>query len=78
MFEKKGVIIIEKANANISEDELMLLALDNGAENMEAEDEYFEITCNPGDFSVLREALENEGLTFAEAEIQMIPTLQCY
>lgn len=73
MFEKKGVIVIEKATCKMSEDDLMLLALDNGAENMDSEDEYYEITSNPNDFSSLREALENAGLTFAEAEIQMVP-----
>ena len=73
MFEKKGVIVIEKATCNMSEDDLMLLALDNGAENMEAEDEYYEITCAPSDFSNLRECLENAGLSFVQAEIQMVP-----
>lgn len=73
MFEKKGVIIIEKSICNMSEDDLMLLALDNGADNMESEDEYYEITCAPSDFSNLRECLENAGLIFAEAEVQMVP-----
>ena len=73
MFEKKGVIVIEKAGTAISEDDLMLVALDNGADTMDAEDEYYEITCSPTDFSTLREALENQGLTFVEAEVQMVP-----
>jgi len=73
MFEKKGVIIIEKLSTDLSEDDLMLLALDNGADNFEAEDEYFEITCAPADFSALRESLEKENLTFAQAEVQMVP-----
>ena len=73
MFEKKGVIIIEKSSTDLSEDDLMLLALDNGADNFEAEEEYFEITCAPADFSTLRESLEKENLTFAQAEVQMVP-----
>ena len=73
LFEKKGVIIIEKSSTDLSEDDLMLLALDNGAENLESDEEIYEITCNPSDFSSLREALENNGLTFAEAEVQMVP-----
>ena len=73
LFEKKGVIVIEKSSTDLSEDDLMLLALDNGAENLESDEDIYEITCNPSDFSNLREALENNGLTFAEAEVQMVP-----
>ena len=73
LFEKKGVIVIEKSSTDLSEDDLMLLALDNGAENLESDEDIYEITCNPSDFSTLREALENNGLTFAEAEVQMVP-----
>ena len=74
MFERKGVIVIEKASTNLSEDDLMMLALDNGADNMETDEEIYEITCDPAEFSTLREALESNGLTFAEAEIQMVPS----
>lgn len=74
MFERKGVIVIEKSSTNLSEDDLMMLALDNGADNMETDEEIYEITSSAGDFSTLREALENNGLTFAEAEIQMVPS----
>ena len=74
MFERKGVIVIEKETAGIEEDDLMMLALDNGADNMETDEDCFEITCNPSDFSNLREALEKNGLSFAEAEIQMVPS----
>ena len=74
MFERKGVIIIEKASTNLSEDDIMMLALDNGADNMETDEEIYEITSSPADFSTLREALESNGLTFAEAEVQMVPS----
>ena len=74
MFERKGVIVIEKASTNLSEDDIMMLALDNGADNMETDEEIYEITSSPADFSTLREALENNGLTFAEAEVQMVPS----
>ncbi len=73
LFEKKGVIIIEKSSTDLSEDDLMLLALDNGAENLESDEDIYEITCSPSDFSNLRESLENNGLTFAQAEVQMVP-----
>ena len=73
MFEKKGVIVIEKSSTNMTEDDLMLLALDNGADNMETEEEYYEITCSPSDFSNLTEKLQENGLSFVEAEVQMVP-----
>ena len=74
MFEKKGVIIIEKESTELSEDEIMLIALDNGAENLESEEEFYEITSAPEDFSKLSEALESSGLKFIEADIKMIPS----
>ena len=74
MFERKGVIVIKKSSTNMNEDDLMMLALENGADNMETDDEFFEITSSASDFSSLREALENNGLTFVEAEIQMVPS----
>ncbi len=73
MFEKKGVIVIEKASTNLSEDDLMLLALDNGAENLESDEEFYEITCAPQDFSHLSESLEKNGITFVEADVKMVP-----
>ena len=74
MFEKKGIIIISKESTTLSEDDLMLLSIDAGAENFEAEDEYYEITTTQEDFSSTREALEKEGLTFEQAELQLIPS----
>ncbi len=56
MFEKKGVIIIEKAECKLNEDDLMMIALENGAENMESEDEIYAITSSPEDFSRLSQA----------------------
>lgn len=74
MFNKKGVIVIDKTKTTLSEDELMLLAIDNGAEDFVSEEECYEITTEPSDFTAVREALEAEGLEFVEAEVQMIPT----
>ena len=74
MFEKKGVIIISKESTNMSEDDLMLLSIDAGAENFEADDECYEITTTVENFSTTREVLENNGLTFEQAEIQLIPS----
>lgn len=58
----------------MSEDDLMLLALDSGAEDFEAEEEVYQITTAPEDFSSVREKLEAQGLEFLEAEVQMVPT----
>ena len=73
MFEKKGVIIIEKAECKLNEDDLMMLALENGAENMELEDEIYEVTSSPEDFSRLSQALEENGISFLEADVKMVP-----
>ena len=74
MFNQKGVIVIDKANCKMGEDDLMMLALDAGAEDFEAEEEVYTVTTTPSDFSKVREALENEGLEFVEAEVQMVPS----
>lgn len=74
LFSKKGVLVVEKENCEMSEDDLMLLAIDSGAEDFEAEEEYYEITTAPENFSEVLEALEKEGLKFAEAEVQMVPS----
>ena len=58
LFSKKGIIVIDKTTTNLSEDDLMMFALENGAE----------------DFSSVREALETKGIEFLEAEIQMVPS----
>ena len=72
MFQEKGEIIIEKGT--IDEDELMMLALDAGAEDFSAEEEeVFVVTTTPEDFGTVREALEAEGIEFLEAQVKMIP-----
>ncbi|SHI34878.1 DNA-binding regulatory protein, YebC/PmpR family [Clostridium cavendishii DSM 21758] len=71
MFQQKGEIIIEKEDQD--EDELMMMALDAGAEDFSAEDEVFVITTAPEDFGTVREALEEKGMEFLEAEVKMIP-----
>ena len=72
MFDKKGLIVIERTPA-MDEDEMMMMALDAGAEDMQAMDDAFEVTTDPNDFSAVREALEAQGLSFLSAEVQMIP-----
>ena len=74
MFNKKGIIVIEKASTNMEEEELMMLALDAGAEDFNSSEEVYEITTEPSEFSAVREKLEEAGLEFLEAEVQMVPT----
>lgn len=74
MFNKKGIIVIDKESTEMSEDELMLLAIDSGAEDFSSDEECYEITTAPEDFSAVREALESQGIEFIEAEVQMVPT----
>ena len=74
LFERKGVIMLEKATNSISEDELMMIAIEAGAEDFEAGEGYYEITTLPEKFSEVREALEKQNLVFAQAEIQMVPS----
>ncbi len=74
LFNKKGVLVIDRTTTNLSEDDMMMLALDSGAEDFSADEECYEITTDPADFSKVREALENQGIEFIEAEVQMVPT----
>ena len=73
MFDQKGQIIIDKEECDLDADDLMMMALDAGAEDFSEEDDSFEILTAPDDFSEVRQALENEGVTMASAEITMIP-----
>ncbi len=73
MFDKKGQIIIDKEECGMDADDLMMTALDAGAEDFSEEEDSFEITTAPEDFSQVREALEKENLPMASAEVTMIP-----
>lgn len=72
MFDKKGLILIDKSVGK-SEDELMMEALEAGAEDFNVDEEYYEIITDPGDFSNVREALEKSQVEFESADLEMIP-----
>ena len=74
MFNKKGIMVIEKETCKIEEEELMLLAIDAGAEDFATQEEIYEIVTEPSEFSSIREKLEEVGVEFLEAEVQMVPT----
>lgn len=73
MFDTKGQIIIAKEDCSLDGDELMMMALDAGAEDFSEEEDSFEIITDPNDFSVVREALEKQNICMADAEVTMIP-----
>ena len=73
MFDEKGQIIIDKEECEMDADEIMMLALDAGAEDFSEEEDSYEILTAPDDFSAVREALEKAGLPIAEAQVAMIP-----
>lgn len=72
MFDRKGVLIIEKEDG-IDEEELMMQAIEAGAEDFITEEEYFEITTSPEDFASVRDSLKEAGYNFTTAEISFIP-----
>ena len=73
MFDQKGQIIIDKEECSMSADELMMAALDAGAEDFAEEEDSFEVITTPDDFSAVREALEAAGVAMVSAEVTMIP-----
>lgn len=73
MFDEKGQIIIDTTEEDIDTDELEMIAIEAGAEDISIEDDGIEIITNPEDFSQVREALEKAGIPMAEASVTMIP-----
>ena len=73
MFDEKGQILIDREECDMDADELMMIALDAGADDFVEEDDSFEITTAPDDFETVRKALEDAGIKMASAEVSMIP-----
>ena len=73
MFDKKGQIIIDKEECEMDADELMMAALDAGAEDFSEEEDSYEVITAPDDFSAVREEIEKSGAPIAEAQVAMIP-----
>ena len=72
MFDERGVLVVEREPGS-DEDEMMMTALDAGAEDVKVEEVVYEILTAPNDFSTVRENLEKQGITFLSAEVQKIP-----
>ena len=73
MFDKKGQIIIDKEECDMDADELMMMALDAGAEDFAEEEDSFEIITDPDSFNDVESALKENGIVMASAEVTMIP-----
>ncbi len=73
MFDQKGQIIIDKEECDLSADDLMMIVLEAGAEDLQEEEDSFEIITDPEAFSAVREALEVQKIPMAEAEVTMLP-----
>ena len=73
MFDQKGQIIIDKEECEMDSDDLMMIALDAGAEDFNEEEDSYEVLTDPDDFSAVREALEAAGVPLLEAQVAMIP-----
>lgn len=73
MFDKKGQIIIAKEECEIETDNLMMMALDAGAEDFIEEEDSYEIVTDPDEFTAVFDALSKENIAMASAEVTMIP-----
>ena len=73
LFTKKGVIYVQKGNG-ISDDDMMMIALDCGAEDINIDDEVFEIFTTPDDFETVKENLEKNGVVIADSSLDLIPS----
>lgn len=71
LFDRKGVLVLEKGN--LSEDDVLLLALDADAEDVKDEGDVYEIVCAPENLSDVKSKLEADGLSFISSEVEFIP-----
>lgn len=75
MFSRKGVILIEKVDG-LDEDDLMMQALDAGADDMVAHDDCFEIFTDPTVFNDVHKAIKDAGIEIAEADVEYLPSME--
>ena len=73
MFDKKGQIIIDKEDCDLTADDLMMIVLDAGADDIREEEDSFEILTAEEDFDAVEKALKDEGIVLASSEVTMIP-----
>ena len=72
-FSKKGVLVIDNEDGDYEEDDVMMDAMDCGADDFEAEDDCFTVYTDPDDFNAVADALSKKGYSFVSAQIEMVP-----
>lgn len=72
MFDKKGIIVVNKS-VSLTEDDMLMYALEAGAEDVKQDEDIFEVICDPLEIESVKKSLEVAGLEILEAEIEMIP-----
>jgi YebC/PmpR family DNA-binding regulatory protein len=75
MFHKKGTIVLPRSgpNKNLTEDDLLAIILDAGADDLQTDAESFTVTTSPQSFDSVKKAIEDKGLAFDTASLQMVP-----
>jgi transcriptional/translational regulatory protein YebC/TACO1 len=75
MFQRKGSIIVPKAGQKspVTEDDLLGIILDAGADDMQTEHDLFAITTAPHSFDAVKKAIEDKGIVVESAALQMLP-----
>lgn len=73
MFDRKGHLVIEREGLDLSEDDMLGMILEAGADDLKTTDDVFEILTEPKAFPEVKEALQAQNLTFAHAQLSMIP-----
>ena len=73
MFDEKGQIVIDREECSMEADDLMMLALDAGADDFTEEEDSFEILTDPASFEAVHQALQKENIPMVSAEVSLIP-----
>jgi len=76
MFDRKGLFVFDKEESEITEDQLMDVVLDAGADDIQEYDDSFEVVCDPAVFNDVAQAIKEAGLETVEAEITMVPSIE--
>jgi transcriptional/translational regulatory protein YebC/TACO1 len=73
MFDRKGVLVVDRDAVDIDEDDMLMIALEAGAEDIITQDDAYEIRTAPEDFALVRDALEKQGIPFISAQLELVP-----
>ncbi|WP_048600456.1 YebC/PmpR family DNA-binding transcriptional regulator [Rubeoparvulum massiliense] len=74
LFQRKGVLTLDNEEQELDEEEVMMAALEAGAEDISSEDDEIEIITAPGDYLKVKEVMEQQGYQFSSAEESMVPS----